>query len=134
MTTLRYTFSKNERLCSKKCIQEMFDHGQAFVKYPFRITFIPVEDQEAANAQILISVSKKKFKRANKRNLIKRKIREAYRLNKHEFLDTLTKNNLKIAVSFVYLPQEILDYNNIQKGVLKALKQLSIKVSNNETN
>lgn len=132
MTTKRYTFTKNERLCSRKTIQQLFDEGQSFVKYPFRITILPLDDEESANAGILISVSKRRFKRANKRNRVKRLTREAYRLNKHELLDFLHENKIKIAVSFVYLPQEILDYASIEKGIKKALKQIISKFNTNE--
>ncbi|MCU4162446.1 ribonuclease P protein component [Carboxylicivirga caseinilyticus] len=128
MTTQRNTFQKNERLCSNKIIQRLFDEGQSFVRYPFRITILPIDDEDAAPLQILISVSKKRFKRANKRNWVKRRIREAYRLNKHQALAVLTEKNIKLAVSFVYLPSEVLDYSNIEKTVKKALKQIVSKV------
>lgn len=128
MTTQRNTFQKNERLCSNKIIQRLFDEGQSFVRYPFRITILPIDDEDAAPLQILISVSKKRFKRANKRNWVKRRIREAYRLNKHQALAVLTEKNIKLAVSFVYLPSEVLDYSNIEKSVKKALKQIVSKV------
>lgn len=134
MTTKRNTFQKNERLCSKKAIQQLFDQGQSFVKYPFRITLLPIEDEEASSAQVLISVSKKKFKRANKRNWIKRRIREAYRLNKQLLLESLIENDIKLAISLVYLPQEVLDYSTIEKGLKKALKQIAIKIKDNEIN
>jgi len=134
MITKRNTFQKNERLCSKKAIQQLFDEGQSFVKYPFRITLLPIVDEEASSAQVLISVSKKKIKRANKRNWIKRRIREAYRLNKHALLEALMENKIKIAISLVYLPQEILDYSMIEKGMKKALKQVAIKIKDNDIN
>nr|WP_321406684.1 ribonuclease P protein component [uncultured Carboxylicivirga sp.] len=128
MTTQRNTFQKNERLCSNKIIQRLFDEGQSFVRYPFRITILPIDDEDAAPLQILISVSKKRFKRANKRNWVKRRIREAYRLNKHQALAVLSEKNIKLAVSFVYLPSEVRDYSNIEKSVKKALKQIVSKV------
>jgi len=128
MTKLRNTFSKNERLCSRKTIQQLFDEGKSFTRYPFRVTILPITDEEAAPLQVLVSVSKRKFKRANKRNWIKRRIREAYRLNKHEALQVLSDNNIKLAVSFVYIPTEILDYSFIEKNLKKALKQVVSKV------
>nr|WP_321454111.1 ribonuclease P protein component [uncultured Carboxylicivirga sp.] len=128
MTTQRNTFSKTERLCSRKTIQQLFDEGTSFTRYPFRVTILPINDEEAPPLQVLISVSKKKFKRANKRNWIKRRTREAYRLNKHEALQVLSENNIKLAVSFVYIPNEILDYAFIEKNLKKALKQIISKV------
>ena len=128
MTTQRNTFSKNERLCSRKTIQQLFDEGTSFTRYPLRVTILPITDEDAVPLQVLISVSKRKFKRANKRNWIKRRIREAYRLNKHEAIQVLSENNIKLAVSFVYIPNEILDYSIIEKNVKKALKQVVSKV------
>nr|WP_319400636.1 ribonuclease P protein component [uncultured Carboxylicivirga sp.] len=128
MTTQRNTFSKTERLCSRKTIQQLFDEGTSFTRYPFRVTILPINDEEAPPLQVLISVSKKKFKRANKRNWIKRRTREAYRLNKHEALQVLSENNIKLAVSFVYIPNEILEYAFIEKNIKKALKQIISKV------
>ncbi len=133
MTTKRNTFKKNERLCSKKTIQQLFDEGQSFIKYPFRVTILPLEDEEHTNARILISVSKKRFKRANKRNWVKRRIREAYRLNKHELVDYLSEKKIKLAISFVYLPQDLLDYSAIEKGIKKALKQIIVKTHCDES-
>lgn len=132
MSTKYFSFGKEERLCSTKIIDQLFNEGKSFVKYPFRITVLPVNDQIPKEAQILISVPKRKFKRAYKRNLLKRRIREAYRLNKHPLLNSLHDKQLKLALSFVYLPSEILDYSNIEKGMIKALKQVQSKYATHE--
>ncbi|MBK3518528.1 ribonuclease P protein component [Carboxylicivirga marina] len=124
MEQQRFTLKKNERLCSRTTIQELFTKGQSFVKYPFRVSYLRVDAEDTANAQVLISVSKKRFKRAYKRNRLKRLSREAYRLNKTEFITSLQKNGLNIAVAFIYLPTEILDYASVEKGMKKALNKL----------
>ena len=125
----RFTFKKNERLCSRTTIQELFTKGKSFVKYPFRISYMPIEsDEQLPPVQLLISVSKKRFKRANKRNRVKRLVREAYRLNKIELHSQLKELNQQVAVAFIYLPDELLDYNSVEKGVRKALKKLSADI------
>ena len=65
----------------------MFEGGvsKSFSIFPIRVVYMPVEQGEAP-ASILISVSKRRFKRAVKRNRVKRQIREAYRMNKHGLL------------------------------------------------
>lgn len=128
----RFTFKKNERLCSRTTIQDLFTKGKSFVKYPFRITYLPLISDDPENAKILISVSKKRFKRAYKRNRVKRLIREAYRLNKHELVSLLKEMNSKYAIAFVYLPTEILSYEAVEKGMKKALSKLKKELSVDE--
>ena len=132
MEQQRFTFRKNERLCSRTTIQELFTKGQSFVKYPFRVSYIPIESGDDVPIQLLISVSKKRFKRANKRNRVKRLVREAYRLNKLDAYSQLKDVNVHLAVAFVYLPSELLDFASVQKGVKKALKKLTDEVRKNE--
>jgi len=124
-----FGFGKAERLCSRNVIQVLFTEGQSFVKYPLRVSFIKLPAEMAAPpVQVLISVTKKRFKRANKRNLLKRKIREAYRLNKHILTDVLEEQGEKLAVAFIYLPSEVMDFADIEKGMIKALHKVVDKV------
>ncbi len=125
MEQQRFTFKKNERLCSRTTIEELFTKGKSFVKYPFRVSYMPIESEEQSDAQILISVSKKRFKRAYKRNRLKRLTREAYRLNKNPLISTLQEKNVKLAVAFIYLPTDMLDYPSVEKGMKKALYKLT---------
>ena len=81
--TRRATLSKAERLHSKKLIDDLFGggHSKAMSAFPIRLVFMPAPEGESS--QMLISVPKRYFHRANKRNRVKRQLREAYRLNKH---------------------------------------------------
>jgi len=84
----RYTFPKEEHLCRKKLIEELFSkQGSSFGVYPLRIVWIKSEMPTTAPPQVLISVSKRTFKRAVDRNRLKRLIREAYRLNKYRLTE-----------------------------------------------
>ena len=76
-----HTFKKEERLCSVRLIQSLFHSGSSFVVYPFRVVY-RFEKRDIGTAQVLISVSKRRFKLAVTRNSIKRRLREAYRLEK----------------------------------------------------
>lgn len=72
-------------------IEKMFAGGsRSFSVFPLRVVYLPVEELEAP-VSILVSVSKRRFKRAVKRNRVKRQIREAYRMNKHGLLAVLTE-------------------------------------------
>ncbi len=87
-TAKKYAFPKEEHLCRKKLIDELFGkQGSSFGIYPLRLVWIPTAAPTAAPPQVLISVSKRIFKRAVDRNRLKRLIREAYRLNKFRLLE-----------------------------------------------
>jgi len=81
-----YTFRKEERLCSRKHLDLLFKNGSSFLLYPFRVSYLFIDEPADVPAQVVINVPKKRYKRAVDRNLLKRRIREAYRLNKQNQL------------------------------------------------
>lgn len=122
MVNRKFTFPKQERLSWKRHIDLLFANGRSFVAFPLRVIYLPVEeDALPAPASVLISVPKKKFKRAVKRNLIKRRMREAYRIHKHDLFDALANNQQRMLVAFLYLDKEILPFSEIEKVMQKAL-------------
>ena len=125
-----YTFKKEERLCNKRLIDELFHNGSSFLCYPFRASWLVVEEPQTVPVQVLIAVAKKRYKHAVDRNLIKRRIREAYRLNKQEHLyDAIGASNKNIVFSIGYIGKEIEPYPVFEKKMLKLLKQLSEEVA-----
>lgn len=124
------TLSKAERLCSKISIGKMFEGGssRSFSIFPLRVVYMPLSEG-AAPASILVSVSKKRFKRAVKRNRIKRQIREAFRKNKHELYSLLTECEAHFAIAFIYLSEEIIPTEEIEKKVKTALTLIKEKLS-----
>ena len=114
------TFRKEERLHSKISIQELFDKGSSFYLYPFKVLFLD-EKPEATVNQILFTVSKRNFKRAVDRNKIKRRMREAYRLNKSKL-----SAPQKLLIGYIYTPKQILPYSQIEEAVVKSFKRLTI--------
>ena len=115
----KYTFRKEERLSKDKLIQELFDKGSSFYLFPFKVFFMTNPDQDTPFHQVVISVSKRNFKRAVDRNLIKRRIREAYRLNK----ELLPVRN-KLLIAYIYSVKEILPSVQIHERLVKTLKKL----------
>ena len=91
---------------------------------------VPVEELEAP-VSILVSVSKRRFKRAVKRNRVKRQIREAYRMNKHGLLAVLTEKKCRLAVAFIYLSDQLVDSSVIEDRMKTALARIAEKVAAN---
>lgn len=115
---LKYTLHKEERLYAQKRIDALFSQGESFISYPLRVVFVTRkrEEQDVFPSSILVSVSKKRFKRAVKRNRVKRLIKEAYRLNKHMFI---SNTELSFDIAFLYLKNELPQYSEIEKAILK---------------
>ena len=84
--------------------------------------------------QMGVSVGKKHFKRAVDRNLLKRRIREAYRKQKHDVKETLTALGISMDIFFVYSNARISDYAEIETAMASALSILSdkLKLKNNQ--
>lgn len=126
---LRYTFKKEERISSQKEIDLLFNEGTSFVSYPLRIIFIEKKAPSVTPSSVLVNVSKKRFKRAVKRNQIKRLIRESYRLNKHSLLGFLSEKNKELLIAFLYISNEVSSYKEIEKAMVKAIGTLKEKLS-----
>lgn len=124
------TFKKEERLCSKKLIGELLQNGSSFLIYPYRVVWLAQPlTPPSSPAQILISVSKKRFKRANKRNYIKRLIREVYRVNKQELLyNQLLEQNISVVFMCSYIGNEIFTYTELEKKLKLLLERLKKEV------
>ncbi|MEO9872560.1 ribonuclease P protein component [Ekhidna sp.] len=116
----KYSFPKKEKLTGKKKIEELFKNGSSFYLNDFQVRHLR-SDQEGLN-QILISVPKRNFKRAVDRNLLKRRIREAYRLNKD--LAIRKHSQRSYYIGFIYLSKEILTFHDIQTQLIKCLERL----------
>ena len=115
---VKLTFRKEERLHKEKLIQELFETGSSFYLFPFKVLSKHNPDGEFPVHQVLISVSKKKFKKAVDRNLIKRRVRESYRLNKN-----LLPAQPKLLIAYIYTAKEILTFAQIQERLIKTLNR-----------
>ena len=119
------TLHKAERLCRKKIIGEMFSGAaRSFACFPLRVVYLPVTEQ-SCHATILISVSKRRFKRAVKRNRIKRQVREAYRLNKQLLLHSLEERGQQVAIAFIYLSDKLISSSQINEQMKRILHRLA---------
>lgn len=123
-----YSLSKSERLSSKTLIEELLTSESSFVKYPFRIVLKKSSQPGEYPARIAISVSKKRFKRAVKRNRIKRLTREAFRLNKTDLYNQLPSGQT-IDLLFIYLDNTLPSYVKIEKAMKSTIQKILIQTS-----
>ena len=128
MTERKFTLSKDERISWKRHIDLLFASGESFIAFPFRIIYLALEEEMPAQVSIMVSVPKKKFKRAVKRNLIKRQAREAYRLQKYDLIDPLAEKSKSLLVAFLYVDKVVQPIDVIEKGMRKAIRLLNEKV------
>lgn len=131
---LRFTFNKEERLSSKKLIDELFNIGSSFYLYPFKIQTLPAPSNSVVSAQVLIAVSTKNFPRSVDRNQIKRNIRESYRLNKNGLHGVLNMENKKLLIAFIYTAKKSESSDLIRDKMEAILKRLSQLNMSNEKN
>ena len=122
------SFPKSEHLCGEKRITRVFTQGEAFICYPLRVVFLINQKPDKEPVQVMVSVPKKRFKRAVKRNRIKRLIRETYRLNKQSFVENLIEKQLQIQIAFNYVSDEELDFVAIEKKMKIALQKLNERI------
>ena len=96
------TFKRGERLSSKKTINELFTDGNSFFMHPFKVAWKNTDLDSDFPVQILISVSKRNFKKAVDRNKIKRQIRESFRKNKSNFYQFATDRQKQFAIALIF--------------------------------
>lgn len=114
---LSKTFTKKERLCGKSAITRLLAKGSSGYAGCIRFTCMP--DNGDVCDRILVSVPKKLFRRAVKRNLLKRRIRESFRLQKHCLEDAAYSD-----IMFVYNSKEIKSFNEVYQSIGKALETM----------
>lgn len=114
----KHTFPKEEKLTSEKLIKELFEKGSSFYLYPFKVFYMPLPDQGEKAHQVLITVSRRLFARAVDRNLIKRRMREAYRLNK-----PFPEIQKKLAIAYIYSVKEKLPAAQLRERLAKTFKR-----------
>ena len=131
----QFTLGKEERLKSRKQIEQLFDKGKSFVVAPFRVYFIvnkelPIQKVESG-LKFGTGVSAKNFKKAVDRNRIKRLTREAWRLQKNEIRDKVKETQRQLNVFFIYTGKELPDFKTVKDKVAIALKKLADKIDEN---
>jgi len=129
MSTSRETFDKSERLCSRKIIEALFENGNIFHNTVFKVVWDISQITLPAPAQVAFSVSKRGFRLAVTRNLIKRRMREAYRKNKNTLYNHLISHNIQIAFVVILKGNSVPGYLTIEKAVMETINKLIVLTS-----
>lgn len=125
-----YTLPRAERLRSLKAIRRMFDQGQGGFVYPLRYVCLvdkvdEEQSQDGRGVEVMFSVPKKFHKRANRRNLLKRRMREAYRLGREQLCERVEQAGVHIHMAFIYSTKECHTYKTIDHAVQRILQQIA---------
>ena len=121
---IKKNYSNKEKLKSKKDIEHLFKQGKSINAFPLRVIYVKKSEAKNITINAGVSVSKKNIKLAVNRNLIKRRVREAYRLNNSEIKNHLQKNGVEINLMFIYSAKEILSYQKIEDKIKVLLTRL----------
>lgn len=128
----QFTLGKDERLKSRKQIEELFAEGKSFAINPYRVYFLVHGPSTMDHGlQFGVGVSNRNFKKAVDRNRIKRLTREAWRLQKIELKELVKAKSKQLNVFFIYTGKELPDFKTIKDKVAVALKKLAGKFDEN---
>lgn len=138
MTTSQHSLPQSERINSKKTIDRLFKGGgsKAMTASPLRVVYMAGkrdEDSREPLAQMMVSVPKRYFKRAVKRNRIKRQVREAYRLNKQLLTQTLAGQGTRtVHMCFIWTADRMLATQEVEQRMKSLLTRLGEKMAEGE--
>ena len=137
MPTVRpFKLSKRERICGRTLLEKLFTGGKSksFSVFPLRVVYLLTDQpdgdlQHEAPVKMMVSVSKRHFKRAVKRNRVKRQVREAYRLNKEIVVSSMADfPNRQLLLGFIWMSDELHDTDTVERSMQVLLKRVADKL------
>ena len=124
-----FSFNKSERLKSKLEIKALFESGDPMLEYPLRLLWNKSLNPSNCPVKASVSVSKRNFKKAVSRNLLKRRMREALRLNKDNLREVCRQSNVSINLMILFIGKEEASYSDIELSMIKLLFKLEKKLT-----
>ena len=122
------TFSKEERLCGKKQIDQLFEKGEKFKEGSFGVIWQETKEKSEFPAKILISIPKRNIPKANQRNMLKRLIKECYRKQKKSLYQLLLQKEKHIIFAIIYQKTDALKYKELESEINLILNRLKNKL------
>lgn len=120
------SFTKGERLCGIKAISRLFAEGKSMAFPPLRVIYVILPgDKEFQTARVLVSVPKRYFRKAVDRNLIRRRIKEAYRKNKMPLVRFMSEAGKRIEIAIIWTDTVIRSYSETERSVIEMVQKLS---------
>lgn len=126
-----FSFKKAERLKSRKTIQELFSNGNSYAVYPLRLVWVPIEKVEETPVCFALSVAKKRVPKAAHRNVLRRRIRESWRLNKHQLYEQLVGQEQSFAFMVLFTGNAAQSYEMIEKSMQTIIQRFPKKMRAN---
>jgi ribonuclease P protein component len=122
---MKFRFKKSERLGGDKRIELLFKNGNHLFSYPFKVAWSARLAENLVPIRIGIGVSKKSIRQAVQRNLVKRRIRECYRIQKEIISHEITDTNYQLEIMLIYVAKEVLQYQVISTRLLICIKKIA---------
>ena len=120
-----YKLHKEEKLCSRTAINNLFDEGKALVAFPVRAAY-RLRPSGQQPVRFLISIPKKRIHKAVERVLLRRRTRESYRLNRNQLLvPALQQADCGVDIAFVYLDKTPAPYQVIDEKMISLLERIA---------
>ncbi|WP_439505042.1 ribonuclease P protein component [Sediminibacterium sp.] len=129
--TTNNTYSKQEKLKSRKALEQLFAKGKSFSVFPIKVfyTVADVSVSDAALVQAGVGVSSRIFKKAHDRNKVKRLLREVYRTQKQPLYSSVASSQQQLNVFFLYIGKELPVFADLHIAMEKTLEKLIRKIS-----
>ena len=118
-----------ERLKSRKQLSTLFEEGRSTVAFPLRFVWMRADQAGTYPVRVAFSVSRKNWRKAVDRNLLKRRMREAYRLNKHLLYDAGLPTGRQLLLVCLYTANVKSAFEQVQTGMCKGLKRIAAQLS-----
>jgi ribonuclease P protein component len=123
---MTHSLCKDERLWGERVISNLFKYGHSFFLSPYKAVWIKIPEAASFSSRFGVSVSKRCFKRAVKRNLMKRRTREVFRTNK-QILNAAVKDGTQIHLMVIYTSDRLLPFVDLENSMKKILQRIAQK-------